>query len=200
MVKYCCNNFHALKITFANETARLCEALGVDPFEVMDLRVPRHAAQHLAGLPEAGLRLRRLLPAQGPARDAAPRQGEGRRTADACEHPASNREHIELAIAQGDWPAGKRRIGMIGLAFKTGTDDLRESPMVMLAEHLIGKGMSLLVYDPDVQLSSLLGANRRYIEQHLPHIGALVRPDLAAWLPNPTCWSSAQRTKVPSSS
>ena len=75
---------------------------------------------------------------------------------------------------------GKRRIGMIGLSFKTGTDDLRESPLVLLAEHFIGKGFELSVYDPEVQLSNLLGANRRFIEQHVPHIGSLIRGDIAA--------------------
>jgi len=73
---------------------------------------------------------------------------------------------------------GKRRIGMIGLSFKTGTDDLRESPLVLLAEHFVGKGLQLLVYDPEVQLSRLLGANRRFIEQHVPHLGSLLRPRL----------------------
>jgi len=73
---------------------------------------------------------------------------------------------------------GKRRIGLVGLSFKTGTDDLRESPTVALAEQLIGKGMSLLVYDPDVHLSRLLGANKRFIEQHVPHIDSLIRPTI----------------------
>jgi GDP-mannose 6-dehydrogenase len=67
---------------------------------------------------------------------------------------------------------------MIGLSFKAGTDDLRESPLVLLAEQFIGKGLSLLVYDPEVHLSQLLGANRRFIEQHLPHIGLLLRPNI----------------------
>jgi GDP-mannose 6-dehydrogenase len=91
----------------------------------------------------------------------------------------SNRIHIERAIAKV-LDSGKRRIGVIGLAFKAGTDDLRESPMVLMAEHLIGKGLQLRIYDPGVHLSSLIGANRRYIEQHLPHIGTLVRNDIAA--------------------
>ncbi len=129
-------------------------------------------AQHLAGVPEAGLRVRRLVPAQGPARDDVLRQDARRRAADArAASCASNRVHIDHAIAKV-MATGKRRIGMIGLSFKTGTDDLRESPLVLLAEHFIGKGLSLLVYDPEVHLSSLLGANRRFIEQHVPHIGA----------------------------
>jgi GDP-mannose 6-dehydrogenase len=91
---------------------------------------------------------------------------------------ASNRVHVEHAIAKV-LASGKRRIGMIGLSFKTGTDDLRESPLVALAEHFIGKGLGLMVYDPDVHLSNLLGANRRFIEQHVPHLGSLIRRDLA---------------------
>ena len=140
MVKYCCNNFHALKITFANETARLCEALGVDPFEVMDLVCKDTPAQHLAGLPEARLRLRRLVPAEGPARDDLPRArcttSSCRCSAASCRRTASTSSmRIAKVLA-----TGKRRIGMIGLSFKTGTDDLRESPLVLLAEHFIGKG------------------------------------------------------------
>ena len=89
----------------------------------------------------------------------------------------SNRVHLEHAISKV-LATGKRRIGMIGLSFKTGTDDLRESPLVTLAEHFIGKGLSLLVYDPEVHLSRLLGANRRFIELHVPHLGSLMREDL----------------------
>jgi GDP-mannose 6-dehydrogenase len=179
MVKYCCNNFHALKITFANETARLCDALGVDPFEVMDL-VCRDTQLNISkaylkpGFAFGGS----CLPKDLRATMYLAKQKD----VDLPMHAgilASNREHIELAIRKV-MASGKRRVGLIGLAFKTGTDDLRESPLVLLAEHLIGKGLSLLVHDPDVHLSSLLGANRRYIEQHLPHIGALIRPDLTA--------------------
>jgi GDP-mannose 6-dehydrogenase len=89
----------------------------------------------------------------------------------------SNRVHVEHAITKV-LASGRRRVGMIGLSFKTGTDDLRESPLVLIAEQFIGKGLSLLVYDPEVHLSRLLGANRRFIEQHLPHIGSLMREDI----------------------
>jgi GDP-mannose 6-dehydrogenase len=89
----------------------------------------------------------------------------------------SNRQHIELAISKV-MATGKRRVGMIGLSFKPGTDDLRESPLVALAEHLIGKGLELRVYDPEVHLSRLLGANKSFIERHVPHLGQLLCEDI----------------------
>jgi len=176
-VKYCCNNFHALKITFANETARLCEALGMDPFEVMDLvsrdrQLNISAAYLKPGFAFGGSCLPKDLRAT--IHLARMRDVELPMLAHIL---PSNRAHIERAIAKV-MASGKRRIGMLGLSFKTGTDDLRESPLVALAEHFIGKGLSLLVYDPEVQLSNLLGANRRFIEQHVPHIGSLIRSSL----------------------
>ena len=178
MLKYSCNNFHALKITFANETARLCQGLGVDPFEVMDLLArdrqlnisPAYLKPGFAYggscLPKdlrATIHLAKMCDVDLPMHSAI---------------PASNRVHVDHAIARV-MACGKRRIGMIGLSFKTGTDDLRESPLVQVTEHFIGKGLDVLVYDPEVHLSKLLGANRRFIEQHVPHIGSLLRPDLA---------------------
>ena len=177
MVKYCCNNFHALKITFANETARLCEVLGVDPFEVMDLvckdrQLNISPAYLKPGFAFGGSCLPKDL--------RATMHLAKMRDVDLPMHGGilpSNRSHIDHAIAKV-MATGKRRIGMIGLSFKAGTDDLRESPLVLLAEHFIGKGLSLLVYDPEVHLSNLLGANRRFIEQHVPHIGQLLRRDI----------------------
>jgi GDP-mannose 6-dehydrogenase len=177
MIKYCCNNFHALKITFANENARLAEALGVDPFEVMDLvcrdtRLNISRAYLRPGFAFGGS----CLPKDLRATLYLAKQHD-------VELPmhagilSSNRAHLEHAL-QKVLATGSRRIGIIGLAFKAGTDDLRESPAVFLAEQLVGKGAQLLIYDPEVHLSSLLGANRRFIERHLPHIGALVRKDL----------------------
>jgi GDP-mannose 6-dehydrogenase len=177
MVKYSCNNFHAIKITFANETARLCEALRVDAFEVMDLvckdrQLNISPAYLKPGFAFGGSCLPKDLRATiylAKKHDVElPMHGSVL---------ASNRLHIDHAIAKV-LGSGKRRVGMIGLSFKTGTDDLRESPLVLLAEQLIGKGLSLLVYDPEVHLSQLLGANRRYIDQHMPHIGSLLRPDI----------------------
>jgi GDP-mannose 6-dehydrogenase len=177
MVKYCCNNFHALKITFANETARLCEALDVDAFQVMDLvckdrQLNISPAYLKPGFAFGGSCLPKDLRATvylAKTHDVElPMLGNVL---------ASNRTHVEHAIAKV-LSSGRRRVGMIGLSFKTGTDDLRESPLVQIAEQFIGKGLSLLVYDPEVHLSRLLGANRRFIEQHVPHIGSLMREDI----------------------
>lgn len=177
MVKYCSNNFHALKITFANETARLSQALGVDPFEVMDLvcrdtQLNISSAYLKPGFAFGGSCLPKDLRATmhiAKTKDVElPMHGA---------ILSSNRVHVDLAIAK-ILATGKRRVGMAGLAFKAGTDDLRESPLVLLAEQLIGKGIQLRVYDPEVQLSQLLGANRRFIDQHLPHIGSLLTSNL----------------------
>lgn len=179
MMKYCCNNFHALKITFANETARLCEALGVDAFEVMDLVCQ-----------DTQLNISRAYLKPGFAFGGSCLPKDLRATAHLAKvHDVaipmlasimqSNRDHLELALRK-ILDTGKRKIGFIGLSFKTGTDDLRESPLVTLAEQLIGKGMQLSIYDPEVHLSQLLGANRRYIETHLPHIGQLLERDIDA--------------------
>jgi GDP-mannose 6-dehydrogenase len=177
MMKYCCNNFHALKITFANETARLCDALGVDAFEVMDLLcrdtqlnissaylkpgfafggscLPKdlRATTHLAKLHDVEIpMLAGIMP--------------------------SNRHHLDVALLKV-LATGKRKIGFIGLSFKTGTDDLRESPLVTLAEQLIGKGMQLSIYDPQVHLAQLIGSNRSFVEKHLPHIGQMLRSNI----------------------
>jgi GDP-mannose 6-dehydrogenase len=169
MMKYCCNNFHALKITFANETARLCEALGVDPFEVMDLvcqdtQLNISRAYLKPGFAFGGS----CLPKDLRATAHLARMHDVELPMHAAILP-SNQVHLDLALRK-ILATGKRKIGFLGLSFKSGTDDLRESPLVTLAEQLIGKGMQLAVYDPEVRLAQLLGSNRRYIEQHMPHI------------------------------
>jgi GDP-mannose 6-dehydrogenase len=177
MVKFCCNNFHALKITFANETARLCEALRVDPFEVMNLvcqdrQLNISPAYLRPGFAFGGSCLPKELRAtlyMSKMRDVELPMHAG--------ILQSNRAHIDHAIAKV-LATGRRRVGMIGLSFKTGTDYLRESPLVLLAEHFIGEGLALQVYDPEVHLSRLLGANLRFIEKHVPHLGSLLRSEL----------------------
>src|SRR5262249_12803692 len=89
----------------------------------------------------------------------------------------SNELHIEHAVRLV-LDSGRRSVGMIGLSFKSGTDDLRESPLVVMAERFIGKGLKVRIYDPDVSLSRLVGANRRYIEETIPHIGSLMCDEL----------------------
>jgi len=177
MMKYCCNNFHALKITFANETARLCAALGVDSFEVMsllcqDTQLNISTAYLKPGFAFGGSCLPKDLRATtylAKIHDVEiPMLGGIMQ---------SNRNHLDLAFNKL-LGLGKRKIGFVGLSFKTGTDDLRESPLVSLAELLIGKGMQLAIYDPEVHLARLLGANRSFIAERLPHIGQMMRPEI----------------------
>ena len=177
MMKYCCNNFHALKITFANETARLCGALGVDAFEVMNLvcqdtQLNISPAYLKPGFAFGGSCLPKDLRATTYL--AKTHDVEIPMLAGIMQ---SNRHHLDLAM-QKLQATGKRKIGFIGLSFKTGTDDLRESPLVTLAEQLIGKGMQLAIYDPEVHLAQLLGSNRSFIQKHLPHIGEMLCADI----------------------
>ena len=177
MMKYCCNNFHALKITFANETARLCGALGVDAFEVMDLvcqdtQLNISKAYLRPGFAFGGSCLPKDLRATSYL--AKTRDVEIPMLSAILE---SNQDHLELAFDKVV-AAGKRKVGFVGLSFKTGTDDLRESPLVTLAEKLIGKGYELRIYDPEVHLARLLGANKSFIEQHLPHIGQMLHAEI----------------------
>jgi GDP-mannose 6-dehydrogenase len=90
---------------------------------------------------------------------------------------ASNFAHIDMAVERV-LASGKRSVGLIGLSFKPGTDDLRESPLVVMAERFIGKGLQLQVYDPQVNVARLIGANRRYIEESIPHIASLMTSEL----------------------
>ncbi len=179
MLKYACNAFHAVKITFANEIGRLARSVDVDGRAVMDL-VCRDTRLNISpvymkpGFAFGGSCLPkdlRALTYVGKQNDVTtPMLGNVM---------GSNRAHIDHALELVS-QSGKRRVGMIGLSFKPGTDDLRESPLVTVAERLIGKGYDLRVYDPEVNLSRLLGANKRYIEHSIPHIGSLMSGDCGA--------------------
>ena len=179
MAKYVSNAFHALKVSFANEIGDVCAALGGDAQEVMrvflmdrklnvseaylrpgfafggsclpkDVRALVHAA-HAADLSLP------LLSSILPANEAQVRRG------------------VEAVLE-----TRRRRVGVVGLAFKPGTDDLRESPMVTLVETLIGKGCEVRILDQSVAIARLVGANRRFIEEEIPHISALMCDDVEA--------------------
>ena len=178
MLKYIDNSWHALKVTFANEVGRLCKATGLDARLAMrlfctDTKLNISSAYLRPGFAFGGSCLPkdvRALTYQGRLLDVD--------TPVLSSILVSNQLHIAHALAMIR-ATGRRRIGLLGLSFKEGTDDLRESPIVTLAEQLIGKGYELCVYDRNVRLSSLLGANREYILNHIPHIGRLMvdRPE-----------------------
>jgi len=179
MVKYACNAFHALKITFANEIGIVSQACAVDGPAVMGL---------VCADTKLNISPKYLMPGFAFGGSCLPKDLRAllyrAREAD-VELPmtrailASNRHQIDRAI---DMVVGlkKRRISLLGISFKAGTDDLRESPLVTLAEALIGKGLDVRIYDSEVSLARLVGANKEYIEREIPHIASLLLNDLAA--------------------
>lgn len=176
-VKYACNSFHALKVGYANEIGNFCKALGVDSHEVMRLL----CEDRKLNISPAYLRPGFAFGGSCLPKDVRAMVYKARQTD--VETPIlsavleSNRRQIERAYRMVV-AAGSRRIGVLGLAFKAGTDDLRESPLVALIEMLIGKGMQLAIYDRSVSESNIIGSNREYIEREVPHIWSLMNPEL----------------------
>jgi GDP-mannose 6-dehydrogenase len=178
-VKYTDNAFHALKIAFANEAARVWAARGADPAQVLEI----FAADRKLNASPAYLRPGyafggSCLPKDLRALTAAAREAAVRVPLLDAVLPSNEVEvlrALEAVVA-----TGRRKVALLGLAFKTGTDDLRESPLLELAERLIGKGFELAIHDPAVNLARLHGSNRAFLEEHLPHISRLLREDLEA--------------------
>jgi len=179
MVKYVSNAFHALKVCFANEIGDVCAALGADAHEVMRIFL----MDRKLNVSEAYLRpsyafggsclpkdLRALMHAARAVDVSLPLL-----SAILPSNEGQIRRAVETVLE-----TRKRRIGVVGLAFKPGTDDLRESPMVALIEALIGKGCDVRVLDPNVAIARLRGANRRYIEEEIPHIASLICDNVEA--------------------
>jgi len=173
LIKYANNAFHAAKITFANEIGQLCYGAGVDSRKVMDILCsdskfnisPVYLRPGFAFggscLPKD---LRAILAFAGNGSSDLPMLGS---------ILESNRMQIDRAVAR-IFSRGRRRIGIYGLAFKPGTDDLRESPMVQLAETLIGKGCEIRIFDASVKVNRLMGKNKAYIDCHFPHLAELL--------------------------
>lgn len=179
MTKYVDNTFHGLKIGFANEIGALARELGVDSHDVMeiflsDTKLNISPAYLRPGFAFGGS----CLPKDLRGLVYAARRHDVRVPILENVLP-SNDEHIQRAFEHVA-ATGKRRVGVFGLAFKGGTDDLRESPLVELCERMLGKGYDLRIHDPAVVESALLGANRAFIEAHLPHLRDLLVDDVAA--------------------
>jgi len=183
LVKYASNAFHAIKVAFANEIGALSQQLGVDARRVMsifcedrDLNISPRYLQPGFGFGGSCLPkdLRALNYVAKELDVTTPLLGSVLPSND-----AHIRRVVDIVL-----DSGKRRVALLGLSFKSGSDDLRESPFVSLAEALIGKGLALRVCDPDVALGQLVGRNRAYIDERLPHVAQLMDEDwqaLAGW-------------------
>jgi GDP-mannose 6-dehydrogenase len=177
MVKYMDNAFHATKIAFANEIASFARRFGVDGREALRIL----AADNRLNISAAYLRPGYAFGGSCLPKDLRAITDRARKTD--LDLPllnaalASNAAHFERGVRLVE-EAGGRNVALLGLSFKAATDDLRESPAVALAERLIGRGYRLAIYDPDVQPDLLRGANRAFIEQHLPHLVELLHGSL----------------------
>jgi GDP-mannose 6-dehydrogenase len=177
MVKYESNAFHAVKVAFANELGTLCKQLGVDAQAVTeifisDTRLNVSPAYLSPGFAFGGS----CLPKDVRAITYKARELDLKLPMLESLLP-SNVEHVERAV-EAVMRTNKRRIAQLGLSFKAGTDDLRESPQVQLVKRLLGEGYEVKVWDEDVSLGRLAGSNRQYIEEVIPHIGSLLSADM----------------------
>src|SRR6266853_1274759 len=181
MVKYACNTFHALKVSFANEIGILCKETGVNTEEVTniftsDTKLNISPAYLAPGFAFGGS----CLPKDVRALTYRAKELDLNLPLLEAIMP-SNEAHIERAV-ELVLDAGKKNVAILGLSFKAKTDDLRESPMVKLIKRLLGEGCKIRIWDRDVALGQLLGTNLQYIEEEIPHIGSLLGADLASIL------------------
>jgi GDP-mannose 6-dehydrogenase len=173
MVKYACNAFHALKITFANEIGQICKAHGMDGQQVMEIFVQDRQLNVSPAYLKPGFAFGgSCLPKDVRALTYRARQVDAECNVLNAILP-SNQKQIAQAVRLVE-RTGRKKVGILGLSFKSNTDDLRESPATVLAETLIGRGYQVHIYDDQVQLSQLIGANKAFIEKELPHIASIM--------------------------
>jgi len=177
MLKYVSNAYHALKVAFANEVGTLCKEQGIDGAELMEIFCRDRALNLSAAYLRPGFAFGgSCLPKDLRALLHRARQQD-------VDLPVlravveSNRRHLARGIELVE-RTGRRRAGVLGLSFKPGTDDVRESPSVALIETLVGRGYAVAIYDRDVEPQRLIGANKASLERELPHIAALMRPSI----------------------
>ncbi len=177
IIKYINNTFHALKISFANEVGNICKELDIDSRNVMELFCKDD---------QLNISPYYFKPGFAYGGSCLPKDLKGLRTLshdnyitspviEAIESSNNNQKRAAISLIESQ---NRRKIGILGLSFKAGTDDLRYSPIVEVAEYFLGKGYTLKIFDKNVTLSKLSGTNKEYIDHHIPHLSELLSADI----------------------